>query len=81
MDNQVLFEVHLQDTTCMGKEVVYVLLITSILRRLPVAWAGETGTILFCLESAITVAVATVHIATTTTSSALIQAEGLKTTA
>ena len=77
MDNQVPFEDHLQDTTCMGKEVVYILLITSILGRLPVARAGDTGP----SSSAITVAVTMVHIATTMTSSALIQAEGLETTA
>ena len=33
--------------TLPGKEVVYVLPITSILGRLPVVWAGDTGTIPF----------------------------------
>ena len=51
MDNQVPFEAHLRDTTCRGKEVVYVLLITSILGRLPVDRAGDTGTIPFCYHS------------------------------
>ena len=51
MENQVPFEAHLRDTTCRGKEVVYVLLITSILGRLPVVRAGDTGTIPFCYHS------------------------------
>ena len=51
MDNQVPFEAHLRDSTCQGKEVVYVLLITSILGRLPVVLAGNTGTNPFCYHS------------------------------
>ena len=51
MGNQVPFEAHLRDTTWLGKDVVYVLLITSILGRLPVVRAGDTGTIPFCYHS------------------------------
>ena len=51
MDNQVQFEAHLRDITCRGKEVVYELLITSILWRLPVVRAGDTWTIPFCYHS------------------------------
>ena len=73
LDNQLLFEAHLQDISWKGGSVC--LTITSILRRLPVARAGDKATI----RSAIAVAVTTAPlvIATTTTLQLLIQAERL----
>ena len=77
MDNQVPFEEHLRDTTCRGKEVVYVLLITSILGRLPLVRAEDTGTIPFCYHISCCNGAHRDKLPTTTTSSALIQAKGL----
>ena len=68
--------------TLLGKAVVYVLPITSILRRLPAVWAGDTGTIPFgysngCCKCAHSYN----HGPGSTTSLTLIQAEGLETAA
>ena len=70
MDSKLVYE------TLPGKEVVYVLLIPFVLGRLPVVpgWSLE---IQGPSRSDIAVAVATAPIDTTTTSLALIQAEGL----
>ena len=61
MEYQVLLDAHLQDISWKGGSVH--LTITSILWRLPVVLAGNTGTI----HSVIAMAVATEPIATTTT--------------
>ena len=76
MDNQALFEDHLQDTSGKGG-IVRFLPINSVLGRLPMAWAGDEETIPFSYHSGCRNGAHSYKLykPTTPTSSELIQAD------